>query len=63
MNRVCVKKAAQFQTAATGPKNYAFSHLHIIHGLQNYGPCTMDNVMFYKFNKDREHVKEYKHQL
>ncbi len=36
MNRVCVKKAAQFQSAATGPKMFAYSHLDIIHGLENY---------------------------
>ena len=48
MNRVCVKKAAQFQSAA-GPKIVTYSHLHIIHGLENYGQCSMDYGMFYDF--------------
>ncbi len=41
MNKVYVKKAAKFQSAATGPKMYTYSHIDIIHGLQNCGPCPM----------------------
>jgi len=34
MKRICVKKAAQFQSAVTGPKIYVYSHLR---GRYNYG--------------------------
>jgi hypothetical protein len=51
MKRFCVKKAAQFQSAVTGPNIYIYiySHLHIIYGLQDHGPWTMAFVMFYDY--------------
>jgi hypothetical protein len=41
MKRICVKKAAQFQSAVTGPKIYVHSHLDIIYGLQNFVLCNV----------------------
>jgi hypothetical protein len=43
MKRICVKKAAQFQSAVTGPKIYVYSHLDIIMDSRIF---TMNYVFF-----------------
>jgi hypothetical protein len=43
MKRICVKKAAQFQSAVTGPKIYVYSHLDIIMDSRTF---TMNYVFF-----------------